>query len=1175
VDCSACGTANEAGRKFCRECGTRLAAGCPSCGAQNAADAKFCGECGTPLDDRAPVASLPAPEPRPNPVAERRLVSVLFADLVGFTSYAEERDAEEVRETLSRYFDLARETIVRYGGTVEKFIGDAVMAVWGAPVAFEDDAERAVRAALDLTDSVRTLGPTIEARAGVLTGEAAVTIGATNEGMVAGDLVNTAARLQAVAPPGAVLVGETTQRASAVAIVFEPVGDQQLKGKTAPVPAWIARRVVAERGGRNRADTLEPPFVGRDVELRLLKDLFHATARERRARLVSVTGQAGIGKSRLAWEFLKYIDGLVETIYWHQGRSPAYGNGLTMWALGEMVRGRIGVLETADEPTTRAALSETLVRFVPDPAERDWLEPSLLALLGVGDRSTATEQLFGAWRTFFERVAAQGPTVLVFEDLQWADAAQLDFIDHLLEWARESPIFVLTLARPELLERRAEWSAGRRGFAALALEPLTPSSMRDLIDGVVPGLPERFVARLVDRADGIPLYAVEMIRMLIADGRVTEHDGSYRPATDVGAIAIPETLQALIAARLDALDRADRSVIQDASVLGHSFTTEALAAVSGLDEATLRPQLRRLVQRELLDLEVDSRSPERGQHRFVQGLIREVAYGSLARADRKARHLAAARHFESLGTEELAGVLAVHYLAAHELAAPGPESDALAGQCRIALRAAADRAVAIGAHDAALGYFRQAIALADEARDRAELLERAGRSAMAAFRRDEAEAMLAEAVRLMRQGADRKAIVRTTTAYGRTLVETLRSASALEILGPAVEEFADLSDDADYAELRSQFSRAYFMHGEPDAAIEAADAVLPMLERLDLLELLADTMITKGSALGTIGRLREGNAILLGGYEIARTHRFVMPELRGAINLSASLTFDSPRVGLETAKAGMTLARQLGLHGHMGSVLGNAAGIATMCGDWEWVLAATAEVAGPEPDPALRAFMEAAAFEILSLRRELPDAKVDELERLFADESDPNTQANVRFSRLILDLAEGRFDAAADRGEEIAALDPFSAPIALIVAAEAALWGRDVKRTERALGRLAAQGSHGRYFDVVVGAADAGLAALRGDRGRALAGYRTALAAYDALDIPFELAREVVIAAWLLGADEPTLSERIEVARAVLERLGAVVLLERLDAAPRSATVSDAAAGSAALGDREALEGVG
>ena len=338
MNCPTCGTLNEPGRKFCGECGTKLAAVCANCGSANTPGTRFCGECGNPLAAEGqglpprpvfnpsiqPGAGIPRPPAGGGastaPVAERRLVSIMFIDLVGFTTISEGRDHEEVRELLSRYFDASREIIERYGGMVEKFIGDAVMAVWGAPTAHEDDAERAVRAALDVVDAVRMLGPGLEARGGVLTGEAAVTIGATGQGMVAGDLVNTASRLQSAAPAGVVLVGESTQRATVNAIAYESAGEQLLKGKTSPVPAFRAIRVIAERGGRGRTDRLEAPFVGRDSELRLLKDLFHATARERRTRLVSITGQGGIGKSRLAWELRKYADGVVDRVFWHEGR---------------------------------------------------------------------------------------------------------------------------------------------------------------------------------------------------------------------------------------------------------------------------------------------------------------------------------------------------------------------------------------------------------------------------------------------------------------------------------------------------------------------------------------------------------------------------------------------------------------------------------------------------------------------------------------------------------------------------------------------------------------------------------------------------------------------------------------------------------------------------------------
>ena len=680
MTCSNCGADNDPGRKFCLNCGQRLMAACPTCGTPNPPAAKFCGECGGTLagDTALPVAVDAAPS------TERRLVSVLFADLVGFTTLSEARDAEDVRELLASYFDVSRSIVERYGGTVEKFIGDAVMAVWGTPIAREDDAERAVRAALELVDAVRRLGgergaTDLALRAGVLTGEAVVTIGASGMGMVAGDLVNTASRLQSVAPPGTVLVGEGTRRAASEAISFEEAGEHDLKGKTAPVAAFRAIRVVAQRGGVGRSDALEPPFVGRDAELQLVKDFYHATARERGPRLVSVIGQAGIGKSRLAWEFLKYIDGVTEVVYWHQGRSPAYGEGISFWALGEMVRMRIGAEEGADEPTTRAGLAERLDEFVTDSDERRTLEGPLLHLLGMGETGGYERaQLFLAWRTFFERIAEVGPVIMVFEDLQWADDGLLDFIEELVTWSRGKSIYIITLARPELLDRRQSWGAGQRSFTSLSLAPLADDDMRTLLAGLVPGLPATVIDDIVRRAEGIPLYAVEMVRSLLNEARIERHGDVFRPIGDLSQLTVPESLQALIAARIDALPGPERTLVQDGSVLGAAFGLEPLKAVARAAPEELDGMLSHLLQREILTVDDDPRSPERGQYQFVQGLVREVAYGTLSRDDRRARHLAAARYYEALGDDELSGVLAQHYVDAFQAHPEGEGASAVA-----------------------------------------------------------------------------------------------------------------------------------------------------------------------------------------------------------------------------------------------------------------------------------------------------------------------------------------------------------------------------------------------------------------------------------------------------------------------------------------------------------------
>src|SRR6266542_2604957 len=531
MNCPDCGTENREGRKFCSNCGRALALLCPACGTANEPGERFCGECGSALTQAAPRAVAPAA--RKGPASERRLVSVLFVDLVGFTTISEARDSEEARELLSRYSELARTLIKRYGGTV-------------------DDAERAVRAALDLVASVPELDQALQARAGVLTGEAAVTLGAEGEGMVAGDLVNTASRIQTAAEPGTVLVGDATRRSTEQAIVYESAGEHELKGKAEPVDLWRALRVVSARGGSLKSAGLEPPFIGRDRELKLIKDLFHGCANDRRAHLVSVIGIAGHGKSRLVWEFYKYFDGIVQQVYWHRGRCLAYGEGVAYWALADMVRMRAGIGETEDASTARPKLAAMVEEYLLDPEERAFVEPRLAHLLALDEAVTGDRHdLFAAWRLFFERLADASPTVLAFEDMQWADTSLLDFVEYLLEWSRDFPLYVITLARPELHERRPGWGAGHRNFTSIYLEPLSAAAMQQLLEGLVPGLPERLHAQILARAEGVPLYAVETVRMLLDRGLLVQEGPIYRPAGEIAALEVPETLHALIAARLD------------------------------------------------------------------------------------------------------------------------------------------------------------------------------------------------------------------------------------------------------------------------------------------------------------------------------------------------------------------------------------------------------------------------------------------------------------------------------------------------------------------------------------------------------------------------------------------------------------------------------------------------
>jgi class 3 adenylate cyclase len=488
VICGRCGAPLGEGYRFCGGCGAAVEA-CPGCNGPLTPGERLCHACGFALTDNPPGAaavSTPAAAAGPGtpaavePVAERRVCSVLFCDLVGFTPLSEARDPEAVRELLSEYFGVARTVIGRYGGVVEKFIGDAVMAVWGTPVASEEDAERAVRAALDLVAAVAALGaeaglPDLAARAGVVTGEVAVNLGAVGEGMVAGDAVNTAARVQAAAKPGQVLTDAATQRLAGSAVGFADAGEHTLKGKAEPQRLWRATRVLSLMGAVQRVDGLEASLTGWDAELRTVKDLFHATAERRIPRLVLVSGPAGVGKSRLGWEFEKYADGVVEGMWWHRGRCLSYGEGVAFWALAEIVRQRLGIAEEDPAEVAAAKLTAGLDRFVADPGERAYAGVRLGRLLGValgadGGAALSREELFAGWRLFFERLAATQPVVLLIEDAQYADTGLLDFLDHLIDWSRDLPVYVLVFARPELGQARPRFGTGRNRIT-LTLDP--------------------------------------------------------------------------------------------------------------------------------------------------------------------------------------------------------------------------------------------------------------------------------------------------------------------------------------------------------------------------------------------------------------------------------------------------------------------------------------------------------------------------------------------------------------------------------------------------------------------------------------------------------------------------------------------------------------------------------
>jgi class 3 adenylate cyclase/tetratricopeptide (TPR) repeat protein len=824
---------------------------CQRCGEDNPERARFCLACAAPL-------TAPAPARR----EERKRVSVLFCDLVGFTARAERLDVEDVRGLLGPYYQRLRRELERHGGTVEKFIGDAVMALFGAPVAHEDDPERAVRAALAIRAAIAEFNQAdpelgLRVRIGITTGEALVALGARperGEGMASGDVVNTAARLQAAAPVDGILVDATTRRATGRQIGYRVADPVTAKGKAEPVPVWL---VVAPKAnlGVDVAQAPRTVLVGRDRELAVLVDALTRARSEPSAQLVTLVGVPGMGKSRLVFELLQAVEASPDLTVWRQGRCLPYGEGVALWALGEIVKAQAGILDSDPAEAAAAKLERAVADLVADEGEAAWVAGHLRPLVGLAgpaqDAQDRQGEAFAAWRRFCEALAEQGPTVLVVEDLHWADDLLLDFLDQLVDWAVEVPLLVLATARPELLTRRPGWGGGKANSATLSLAPLSEADTARLVAGLLDQalLPAETQTVLLARAGGNPLYAEEYVRMLADRGFLRRAAGRWRLERDEEP-PLPETVEGIIAARLDTLVPEDKALVQDAAVLGKVGWLGALAALSGSPPGVLEGRLHALERRELLRRERRSVVAGERQYAFRHVLVRDVAYGQLPRAVRADKHRRAAEWLQELApdrAEDRAELLAHHWLAALEYAqAAGQDVISLTTPARLALRDAGDRALGLNAFVAAARWYTAALELwpADDP-ERPRLLLRLGQAR--AYGEQAGGEVLDQAVEGLRD-SDPEAAADAASTLSQLAWWQGHGDRAMRYLELADELLGDAPPSRTKAKVLANRCILLLLSGKVDESIAVARATLEMAERLGLDDMRARALDYLGTA---------------------------------------------------------------------------------------------------------------------------------------------------------------------------------------------------------------------------------------------------------------------------------------------------------------------------------------
>ena len=939
-------------------CGADLTPACPSCGAENPPGARFCIECGSPLSGE-PARAAAQPAAAEAPPEERRQATVLFADLSGYTAAAERMDHEAVKALVDRTLRRLGDEIERFGGTIDKFIGDNVMGVFGAPVAHEDDPERAVRAALAMGKAMEEAnrqsqserGIAFSLRVGINSGE--VMAGAVGDRYtVMGDVVNVAARLQAAGRPGTVTVGESTYRATREAISYERLEPLQLKGKEEPVPAWVATGALTEpRRGTVLAKT---PLIGREEEAGLLVSLVDRVGREGRPHLVTVVGQAGVGKSRLLRELMSTLIDSEAPPTIRSGQCPPYGTGIAYWALAEVLNQEFEIRDT-DTPEAaweklRGGVTELMRELGDDHAGTR--NAGLLALpLGIdppeelkpseeADPQRMREALFSAARAVVEGIARRRPLVLAIDDIHWADEGMLDLIDHLTRWVR-APLLLVCLTRDELLERRPGWGGGRRNATTIALEPLTEDETRELVAALMPGDEAGgadVVPQVAERSGGNPLFAEEMVNRLIEENTVE-------------ATALPSTVQSLLAARLDSLDRLERRLLQSASVIGQTFWEGALATTAVEEGLDLGRTLAALEQKDLLSPSAGSRLAGEREYAFKHVLIRDVAYSMLPKSVRCKKHVEVAEFIRERAGERsdgVIGLIAEHFARAAALGSEaGLDADALAGlqaQALESLEAAADAAAALYSNAEAFDRYTAALELSEALDPRliARIGEKQGDVALRMGRVDAAVGVWERCLAYHREQEDLARVADLHRKIGAALWHKGERRASIDNYQRGIDLLKDGPPCIELVRLYEEAASLYMHTGDNMLAIYASEKALRLAERLGEARAASRAHGIFGRVFGRIGDSEKARENLERSVALARESDRA-EAVRALLTLGYHLEVseadyegaaEAYREALEIAQEVGDLPSQVELHASLGQ-------LAVESGDWEEVERAT------------------------------------------------------------------------------------------------------------------------------------------------------------------------------------------------------------------------------------------